>query len=455
MKNFYYRLSELTEITENREQRADPMPLPLPAANRRGWILYDGECQRCIAAAKRFDRIFARRGFKFLPLQTPWVQRRLGLVPAEPLREMRVLTMDGEDFGGAKAIIYLWRQIWWTQPLGWLAQLPGLPRLLDRGYQWIARHRGCTHIACWRNDLGSSQNLRQETSSFLRVGIAPWLGFALPISALLVHNRVAPWVFMWTMAGAIFLGCKWLTLSRAMDRGCIASVARILAYLFLWAGMDAECFLGPIGRREPFRRSLPKLGVAAAKIAAGALLLFGVARLVGSELLAGWIGMTGTIFILHFGIFDLAAICWRMAGITARPIMNAPLRSSSLTEFWGRRWNGAFNQLVIDILFRRFARSFGTVRATLVAFLISGFIHELVISLPAGAGYGLPTSYFLLQGWGVIAQRTPVGERPLFRRGLSGRIFTFVLVGAPAFWLFHPPFVRGVIIPFMKAIGAL
>jgi hypothetical protein len=28
-------------------------------------------------------------------------------------------------------------------------------------------------------------------------------------------------------------------------------------------------------------------------------------------------------------------------------------------------------------------------------------------------------------------------------------------VAVPAFWLFHPPFIRIVILPFMKAIGAL
>ena len=115
----------------------------------------------------------------------------------------------------------------------------------------------------------SSQNLRDETSSSLRLGIAPWLGFTLPISALLARNHVAPWVFMWMMAGAIFLGCKWLTLSRAVERGCIARASRMLAYLCLWAGMDAESFLASRGRREPLHWALPKLGSAMGKIAFG------------------------------------------------------------------------------------------------------------------------------------------------------------------------------------------
>jgi hypothetical protein len=38
---------------------------------------------------------------------------------------------------------------------------------------------------------------------------------------------------------------------------------------------------------------------------------------------------------------------------------------------------------------------------------------------------------------------------------MPGQFFTAFIVGVPAFWLFHPPFVRNVILPFMKAIGAL
>jgi hypothetical protein len=33
---------------------------------------------------------------------------------------------------------------------------------------------------------------------------------------------------------------------------------------------------------------------------------------------------------------------WRLAGVDRRPLFLAPLRSTSLAEFWGRRWNLAF-----------------------------------------------------------------------------------------------------------------
>jgi len=147
----------------------------------------------------------------------------------------------------------------------------------------------------------------------------------------------------------------------------------------------------------------------------------------------------------------LLAIAWRADGLDVRPIMDAPLKSTTLGEFWGRRWNGAFNQVAFEILFRPLARTTGPTIGTIVAFLASGLIHELVISLPARAGYGLPAAYFLLQGCGVIIQHRVTR----IRRGMAGRVFTVLVVAVPAFWLFHPPFVRHVILPFMKAIGAL
>ena len=89
------------------------------------------------------------------------------------------------------------------------------------------------------------------------------------------------------------------------------------------------------------------------------------------------------------------------------------------------------------------------------AFGVSGLVHELVISLPADVGFGLPTAYFILQAIALLAERTRAGKRCGLGRGVTGTVFTLLVVTAPAFWLFHPAFVRRVILPFMQAIGAL
>ena len=56
---------------------------------------------------------------------------------------------------------------------------------------------------------------------------------------------------------------------------------------------------------------------------------------------------------------------------------------------------------------------------------------------------------------GVWAERTPLGRKLGLRRGWRGWLFTMVVTAAPAFWLFHPYFIRNIFLPMMKATLAL
>jgi hypothetical protein len=55
---------------------------------------------------------------------------------------------DGTHSGGADAAIALAHEIWWAQPLVWLAKVPGVMELLRRGYRWIAAKRSCGAENC-------------------------------------------------------------------------------------------------------------------------------------------------------------------------------------------------------------------------------------------------------------------------------------------------------------------
>jgi len=189
----------------------------------------------------------------------------------------------------------------------------------------------------------------------------------------------------------------------------------------------------------------------------GALLVWPLAGALYPRypLAAGWAGMAGLIFLLHFGTFHLVALVWQSAGIGARPVMRNPVLARSLSDFWSRRWNLAFHRVAHDVMFQPLRRRWGILCATIGTFFASGLVHELVISVPAGAGYGLPTAYFLLQGLGVAFERSKVGRRLGLRRGWRGRVFAQLVAAPPAYWLFHPSFVRRVILPFLEVIGAL
>ena len=165
--------------------------------------------------------------------------------------------------------------------------------------------------------------------------------------------------------------------------------------------------------------------------------------------------MIGLVFMLHFGSFHLLALAWRSHGVAAEPIMRAPAVSTSLSAFWSERWNRGFNQLAHDLIFRTTFRRIGVVWSMLLVFLASGLIHDLVISVPAGALFGLPTAYFLLQGFGVLIERSHFGRRVGLNHGAAGWLFMLVFTVGPAYWLFHKPFINKVMNPFLKSIGAL
>ena len=113
-----------------------------------GWVFFDRNCSICTSLARRFRRTFQNRGFGLAALQDPRVAALLALPQDRLLRELRVVTTEGKIYGGAEAIVYLAGQIWWAWPLFAAAKIPGVPRILDIGYRWVAGHRHCSSGPC-------------------------------------------------------------------------------------------------------------------------------------------------------------------------------------------------------------------------------------------------------------------------------------------------------------------
>jgi Membrane bound O-acyl transferase family len=285
-----------------------------------------------------------------------------------------------------------------------------------------------------------------------------WIGWLpisiLPLMAVACRNLLPAWVFMWILSFVIYLSLKWLTWWRARSR-IAHSAWRSVAYLLGWPGMDAEAFLDASQRVPP---PMPASWLwAIIETILGTILLWIVTRSIpqGEPLLRGWAAMLGLILLLHFGTFQIVALLWQSVGVNAKAIMSAPLRSTSLGEFWGKRWNLGFRQLCHELIFRPLHRRLGADAAGFLVFAVSGLVHDLVISLPAGGGYGLPTIYFLLQGTGMSIEHSRLGKRLDLGQGVRGWCFMMLFLAAPVFWLFHPPFVLRVILPFLQAIHAL
>lgn len=128
------------------------MPEVQSKHSRQNWVLYDGECGICMTLINGFQGLFQHYRFEPLPLQTDWVKERLGYSSDEQkqelLKEMRVLTETGQVYGGADAILYIARSIWWAYPFYLVSFLPGIKPLLRKTYKEIAARRHCNSEHC-------------------------------------------------------------------------------------------------------------------------------------------------------------------------------------------------------------------------------------------------------------------------------------------------------------------
>jgi alginate O-acetyltransferase complex protein AlgI len=222
---------------------------------------------------------------------------------------------------------------------------------------------------------------------------------------------------------------------------------RWLGFALLWFGMRPRIF--EAHRSAPRDAALHFVRRGLVRLALGALLV-AAARVLWlqteSRLLATLVLLPGLSLMFHFGLFNLLTGFWRSRGVDANELFRAPLLSESLEEFWSRRWNVGFSEMTAVAVYRP-VRSFGRRTALVASFLFSGLLHELAISVPVDAGYGLPLLYFALQAIAVPA------EAALRRRGhlggIAGRVWTMLWIVLPTPLLFHRPFLAGVIWPLV------
>ncbi len=231
-----------------------------------------------------------------------------------------------------------------------------------------------------------------------------------------------------------------------------------LGFASAWPGMRPTPFTKAGGPPQPGAAALVWAGLVRLMLGVGLVLL---ARLVcthtpswvareHAEMVAMLLLLPGLSLILHFGIFNLVAGLWRRFGVDARPLFRAPLLATSLGDFWGRRWNLAFSEMTALGVYRPLSGPLGRRGATVAAFLFSGLLHELAISVPVKAGFGLPLLYFLLHGLLVLAERGL--ERlgwPINRWPWVGRIWTITWLVLPLPILFHAAFRAEVIWPLL------
>lgn len=274
------------------------------------------------------------------------------------------------------------------------------------------------------------------------------------ISRVSIIERVTaavsePWVVMWLIGVIVYFAIK-AALANSVSGWTLRS---LVTYLLVSPTLDPVPFLHGRRQRGKVVAADDQWWTGLVGLLAGGV-IWAVAvpalRLV-SDWLAGWAVMAGVICLLHFGIFRLMTARLRTRGWAVEPIMNAPWKSESVAEFWGSRWNVAFRDAAQRLVVSPLRRKMSAPQLLFVVFLVSGLIHDIVMSTPSG-GWGLATMYFLLQAGGQAVSKTPLGTKLRLNHGRTGFAFTAALVLLPLPLLFHRPFSEQIMVPFYEAV---
>lgn len=220
-----------------------------------------------------------------------------------------------------------------------------------------------------------------------------------------------------------------------------------------WAGMRAEPFETLGGK--PLPGAWPMIRFGASRVAAGLLLILAAHGIMGGHLnqafafiLVSIILLIGFSLLLHFGALGISAGAWRLRGANTYVLFKSPSKSMSLTEFWGKRWNLAFSEMTSITIFRPLRNRIGAAAALMIAFIFSGILHEIALSVPVNTGYGLPTLYFIIQGTMVLVEKVLVRKKVNFlQHRVYARAWTLFWVIVPMPMLFHEQFIKHVLWP--------
>jgi len=256
---------------------------------------------------------------------------------------------------------------------------------------------------------------------------------------------MTPLLRMTAIIAGTLMATKILTLAFARAEGVVLGRKATVEFLG-WPGMRPSLF----ARRRvvDVHGAAEIAGKGSRALFAGAV-LFTLARVIAAssldapakQVIVTAMALPALSLMLHFGLFDIVAGFYRLRGVPVDKLFRAPLRAQSLSEFWSRRWDVGFSEMIALVVHRPLRRTAGEHVALAGSFLASGLLHELAISVPVGAGYGLPTAYFLLHG-ALVAFERRMARSP-------GHLWTIFWLAAPMPLLFHPPFLRGVIWPLV------
>ncbi|XP_058734791.1 acyl-CoA--sterol O-acyltransferase 1-like [Vicia villosa] len=158
-------------------------------------------------------------------------------------------------------------------------------------------------------------------------------------------------------------------------------------------------------------------------------------------------------FLLEIILAIVAAFARNILGLELEPQFNNPIISTSLQDFWGKRWNLMVTSILRPTVYGPTLKAakivvgskWAPLPAVFGTFVVSGLMHELILFY---MGRMEPTfrmfGFFVLHGVCLtveIALKKVLTDRWRLPRLVSGPL-TVGFVFGTCFWLFLPEFIR-------------
>lgn len=302
-------------------------------------------------------------------------------------------------------------------------------------------HPGLLHPGWWAlggaGALGLALEARRRRAGWERAALlVPLLGFNLAFPALLADSGSDGGLLArFLLVGIVSISNNFKLVALALDRGPLAS--RALSTSAFVAVLLLPASIQPAPRRaaapahtSPTARAVASLAVRFVVLRALALGLLAFYRAVPAAALAtvpapvrfAYFGSYATfIYLFLAAVFDAAALVLgaTMPSVALEPPFSLPFLSTSVSNFWGRRWNlyigGLLRALVYDPIvegaaikdarapkprlsdMRRAAAVFST-------YLASGALHEFLLGYMDVPAHGLHLLFFLAQAPVCLAE---------------------------------------------------
>ncbi len=297
------------------------------------------------------------------------------------------------------------------------------------------------------------------TIGYIRsIAIARVLSWTLVMSSIITAHIVSidfPPVFrMLSIITATLFSMKAIVLVEVYKGECKLNYFQWLAFSVGWFGMRPQIFeklrsesLNDVNRIfiKGFTRILIGLFFLVCSVCVSRQFNF-------HYFVSGLLALVGLSFILHFGVLNISTAQWRFLGVDCRELFRSPGLSMSLKEFWGKRWNMAFSEMTALVLYRPLKEKFGKLTGVIFAFLFSGILHELAISLPVESGYGLPMLYFCIHGILMLVEDRIDFVKKITAHKIFSRIWVLTWLVLPMPLLFHKEFMIKIVFPLTDLI---